>query len=29
MKAKLDAIIRPEQAEYLERLLPDNTGLLA
>ena len=29
MKAKIDAIIRPEQAEYLERLLPENTGLLA
>lgn len=28
MKASLDAIIRPEQAEYLERLLPANTGLL-
>src|ERR687894_1788483 len=28
MKAKLDAILRPEQAEYLERLLPANTGLL-
>ncbi|MBA3242884.1 MAG: O-methyltransferase [Acidobacteria bacterium] len=28
MKARLDAIIRPEQAEYLERLLPANTGLL-
>jgi predicted O-methyltransferase YrrM len=29
MKARLDAIVRPEQAEYLERLLPANTGLLA
>ncbi|HEV7892979.1 MAG TPA: O-methyltransferase [Pyrinomonadaceae bacterium] len=29
MKARLDAIIRPEQAEYLDRLTPDNTGLLA
>jgi caffeoyl-CoA O-methyltransferase len=29
MKARIDAIIRPEQAEYLERLLPANTGLLA
>lgn len=29
MKARLDAIIRREQAEYLERLLPANTGLLA
>lgn len=29
MKASLDAIVRPEQAEYLERLLPANTGLLA
>jgi caffeoyl-CoA O-methyltransferase len=29
MKASLDAIIRREQAEYLERLMPDNTGLLA
>ncbi len=29
MKARLDAIIRPEQAEYLDRLLPANTGLLA
>ncbi len=29
MKARLDAIIRREQAEYLERLLPGNTGLLA
>jgi predicted O-methyltransferase YrrM len=28
MKAKPDAILRPEQAEYLERLLPANTGLL-
>ncbi len=29
MKARLDAIVRAEQAEYLERLLPANTGLLA
>ena len=29
MKARLDAIVRPEQAEYLERLLPANSGLLA
>ena len=29
MKARIDAIIRPEQAEYLERLLPAETGLLA
>jgi caffeoyl-CoA O-methyltransferase len=29
MKARLDAIIKSEQAEYLERLLPANTGLLA
>ena len=28
MKAKVDAIIRPEQAEYLDKLLPDSTGLL-
>lgn len=28
MKARLDAIIRSEQAEYLERLMPANTGLL-
>ena len=28
MKAKIDAIIRPEQAEYLDRLLPASTGLL-
>jgi predicted O-methyltransferase YrrM len=28
MKARIDAIVRPEQAEYLERLLPANTGLL-
>ncbi len=28
MKARVDAIVRPEQAEYLERLLPANTGLL-
>lgn len=29
MKARLDAIIRREQAEYLERLLPANTGIIA
>jgi predicted O-methyltransferase YrrM len=29
MKAKLDAIIRSEQAEYLDQLLPPSTGLLA
>jgi predicted O-methyltransferase YrrM len=29
MKARLDAIVKSEQAEYLERLLPANTGLLA
>ncbi len=29
MKARIDAIIHLEQAEYLERLLPANTGLLA
>lgn len=29
MKARIDAIIRREQAEYLDRLLPANTGLLA
>lgn len=29
MKAQLDAIVKLEQAEYLERLLPANTGLLA
>jgi predicted O-methyltransferase YrrM len=29
MKARADAIIRPEQAEYLERLHPANEGLLA
>lgn len=28
MKAKVDAILRPEQADYLERLLPENVGLL-
>lgn len=28
MKARSDAIIRLEQAEYIERLLPVNTGLL-
>lgn len=29
MKARIDAIIRREQAEYLEQLLPANAGLLA
>src|SRR5882672_12776566 len=29
MKARLDAIIKREQAEYLEYLHPPNTGLLA
>ena len=29
MKARIDAILRREQAEYLERLLPNNAGLLA
>jgi predicted O-methyltransferase YrrM len=29
LKARVDAIIRPEQADYLDRLTPDNTGLLA
>jgi predicted O-methyltransferase YrrM len=29
MKAHLDAIIHREQAEYLERLLPANTGIVA
>jgi caffeoyl-CoA O-methyltransferase len=29
MKARLDAILRTEQAEYLENLQPSNTGLLA
>jgi caffeoyl-CoA O-methyltransferase len=29
LKAGLDAIIRPEQAEYLERLTPANAGLVA
>jgi predicted O-methyltransferase YrrM len=29
VKAKLDAIIKREQAEYLENLHPQNTGLLA
>ena len=29
MKARIDAIIRREQAEYLERLLPPSTGILA
>jgi predicted O-methyltransferase YrrM len=29
MKARLDAIIHREQAEYLERLLPPSTGIVA
>lgn len=29
MKARPDAIIRREQAEYLDRLLPANTGIVA
>lgn len=29
MKARLDAIIQRDQAEYLERLLPASTGLIA
>ena len=29
MKARIDAIVRREQAEYLERLMPARTGLLA
>lgn len=29
MRARLDAIIQREQAEYLDRLLPESTGLLA
>jgi caffeoyl-CoA O-methyltransferase len=29
MKSRLDAIIHREQAEYLERLLPANTGIIA
>ena len=29
MKARIDAIIKREQAEYLENLHPANTGLLA
>lgn len=29
MKARLDAIVRPEQADYLERLLPASAELLA
>src|SRR5216683_6095365 len=29
MKARIDAIIQREQAEYLENLHPSNTGLLA
>jgi predicted O-methyltransferase YrrM len=29
MKARLDAIIRREQAEYLDQLLPESDGLLA
>src|SRR2546430_16540425 len=29
MKASIDAILQREQAEYLDKLLPDSTGLLA
>ena len=29
MKAKIDAIIRPEQAEYLDKLLTQSYSLLA
>ena len=29
MKARIDAILQPEQAEYLEHITPANTGLLA
>lgn len=29
MKARIDAIIQREQAEYLDRLLPESTGLMA
>src|SRR5215813_9304409 len=29
MKARLDAIIQPEQAEYLDRLLPGSDDLLS
>jgi caffeoyl-CoA O-methyltransferase len=29
MKARIDAILQSEQADYLERLLPQNVGLLA
>src|SRR5918998_1550562 len=29
MKARIDAIIKREQAEYLERLLPASTGVAA
>src|SRR5437773_11051563 len=29
MKASIDAIIQREQAEYLDKLLPESTGLLA
>lgn len=29
MKARIDAIIQREQAEYLDRLLPESSGLLA
>ena len=29
MKARVDAILRPEQDDYLERLTPANTGLVA
>ncbi len=28
MKAKIDAILRPEQAEYLDRLLPAEAGII-
>jgi caffeoyl-CoA O-methyltransferase len=28
MKARIDAILRPEQAEYLERLMPAGVGLV-
>src|SRR5437667_11552023 len=29
MKASIDAILQREQAEYLDKLLPESTGLLA
>ena len=29
MKARLDAILKSEQAEYLDRLLPESSGLMA